>query len=278
MFSYPAAEAGSCFQRMGSSGPLKRRLEELKKPWWREPSSNTVLQHSETARLATDAFLEEGKTGYLQAIAEERELPFLSTLDMEYISQYKCQSIPEANASKSCEVGSKEGDTSDLASLFSELTSGTYFPLMSDVHPPELELGWPMLSFTTRSNETQASVYFQRNKAYSIKDLLRSLISRAKTVIAIVMDIFTDMEILCDLLEASNRRHIPVYLILDEKYLKYFVEMCSKMALTSEHFPNMRVRYVSGDIYYSKAGKKFGGQVLENFVLIDCDQVLTGTY
>ncbi|KYO40965.1 protein FAM83C [Alligator mississippiensis] len=263
---------------MGSSGPLKRRLEELKKPWWREPSSNTVLQHSETARLATDAFLEEGKTGYLQAIAEERELPFLSTLDMEYISQYKCQSIPEANASKSSEVGSKEGDTSDLASLFSELTSGTYFPLMSDVHPPELELGWPMLSFTTRSNETQASVYFQRNKAYSIKDLLRSLLSRAKTVIAIVMDIFTDMEILCDLLEASNRRHIPVYLLLDEKYLKYFVEMCSKMALTSEHFPNMRVRYVSGDIYYSKAGKKFGGQVLENFVLIDCDQVLTGTY
>uniref|UniRef100_A0A7M4F837 Scaffolding anchor of CK1 domain-containing protein n=1 Tax=Crocodylus porosus TaxID=8502 RepID=A0A7M4F837_CROPO len=129
-----------------------------KTPWWREPSSSTVLQHSETARLATDAFLEEGKTGYLQAIAEEQELPFLSTLDMEYISQYKCQSIPEARASKGCEVVSKEGDTSDLASLFSELTSGTYFPLMSDVHPPELELGWPMLSFTTRSSETQASV------------------------------------------------------------------------------------------------------------------------
>lgn len=56
-------------------------------------------------------------------------------------------------------------------------------------------------------------------------------------VIAIVMDLFTDMEILCDLLEASSRRHVPVYLILDEEYLKHFVEMCNKMALTQDSFP-----------------------------------------
>lgn len=51
------------------------------------------------------------------------------------------------------------------------------------------------------------------------------------------MDLFTDMEIMCDLLEASSRRHIPVYLILDEEYLKHFVEMCNKMALTQDDFP-----------------------------------------
>lgn len=56
-------------------------------------------------------------------------------------------------------------------------------------------------------------------------------------VIAIVMDLFTDMEILCDLLEASSRRHVPVYLILDEEYLKHFVEMCNKMSLTQDSFP-----------------------------------------
>uniref|UniRef100_A0A663NBG3 Ubiquinol-cytochrome c reductase complex assembly factor 1 n=1 Tax=Athene cunicularia TaxID=194338 RepID=A0A663NBG3_ATHCN len=72
-------------------------------------------------------------------------------------------------------------------------------------------------------------------------------------VIAVVMDLFTDMEILCDLLEASSRRHVPVYLILDEKYLKHFVEMCNKMALTQDNFPNMRIRCLSGDTYYSKA-------------------------
>ncbi|XP_040544333.1 protein FAM83C [Gallus gallus] len=279
MFSYLAVEVRPQFHRsygsqQGVLGPLKNRLEQLKKPWWREPTP-LVLQHSETARLAVDAFLEQGERGYMSAIAEERELPFLSTLDMEYMNQQRSQSFLEPNARRD-----KEGDPADgdRSSLYSELTSGTYFPLMSDVHPPELELGWPGMPLLTMSSQTQATIIFQRNKANSIKDLLRSLISRARTVIAIVMDLFTDMEIMCDLLEASSRRHVPVYLILDEEYLKHFVEMCNKMSLTQDSFPNMRIRCLSGDTYYSKAGKKFVGQVLEKFILIDCDQVVAGTY
>ncbi|KAK4812737.1 hypothetical protein QYF61_018286 [Mycteria americana] len=282
MFNYLAVEVRPQFHRsyggqQGVSGPLKSRLEQLKKPWWREPTP-LVLQHSETARLAIDAFLEQGERGYLSAIAEERELPFLSTLDMEYISHQRNQSFPDTNAMKDKEADPGDADTGDRSSLNSELTSGTYFPLMSDVHPPELELGWPGTPLLTVSGQTQATVIFQRNKTNSIKDLLRSLISRARAVIAIVMDLFTDMEILCDLLEASSRRHVPVYLILDEEYLKHFLEMCNKMALTQDSFPNMRIRCLSGDTYYSKAGKKFAGQVLEKFILIDCDQVLAGTY
>ncbi|NXJ55783.1 FA83C protein, partial [Spizaetus tyrannus] len=282
MFNYLAVEVRPQFHRsyggqQGVSGPLKSRLEQLKKPWWREPTP-LVLQHSETARLAIDAFLEQGERGYLSAIAEERELPFLSILDMEYMSHQRNQSFPDASATKDKEADPGDADAGDRSSLNSELTSGTYFPLMSDVHPPELELGWPGTPLLTVSGQTQATVIFQRNKANSIKDLLRSLISRARMVIAIVMDLFTDMEILCDLLEASSRRHVPVYLILDEEYLKHFVEMCNKMALTQDNFPNMRIRCLSGDTYYSKAGKKFAGQVLEKFILIDCDQVLAGTY
>ncbi|NXA88395.1 FA83C protein, partial [Melanocharis versteri] len=282
MFNYLAVEVRPQLHRsygsqQGVSGPLKSRLEQLKKPWWREPTP-LVLQHSETARLAIDAFLEQGERGYLSAIAEERELPFLSTLDMEYISHQRNQSFPDPGAMKDKEADPGDSDAGDRFSLNSELTSGTYFPLMSDVHPPELELGWPGTPLLTMSGQTQATVIFQRNKTNSIKDLVRSLISRARTVIAIVMDLFTDMEILCDLLEASSRRHVPAYLILDEEYLKHFVEMCNKMALTQDSFPNMRIRCLSGDTYYSKAGKKFSGQVLEKFVLVDCDQVLAGTY
>lgn len=165
----------------GVSGPLRSRLEKLKKLWWRKPVP-LVLQHSETARLAMDAFLEQGEPGYLQALAEEQELPFLSSLDMDYMSQHRSQSIPEPNARKGPETEPKEGDTEDRASLFSELSSGTYFPLMSDMQPPKLELGWPVGPLATWYGQTQATVYFQRNKANSIKDLLRCLISRAKTV------------------------------------------------------------------------------------------------
>lgn len=43
-------------------------------------------------------------------------------------------------------------------------------------------------------------------------------------------------------------------------------------------FQNMRIRYVNGDTYYSKSGKKLTGQALEKFVLIDCEEVLAGSY
>ncbi|XP_063153375.1 protein FAM83C [Candoia aspera] len=259
----------------GNTGQLKNRLEDLKKPWKKE-ASPSMLQHSETARLAVDAFLEQGEAGYLQVIAKEKELPFLSTSDMVYMGQH-IQSIPES-PKKRLEEGLSRSNSMDRESLLSEVTSGTYFPFMSDIDPPQLELGWPKVPSVTVLSRTEVSLYFQRDKANNVKELLRSLISKAKTVIAIVMDLFTDMEILSDLIEASNKHHVPVYLILDEKNLKEFIEMCNKMELTMDDFSNMRIRCVSGDTYYSKAGKKLTGQALEKFVLIDCEQVLAGTY
>lgn len=54
-------------------------------------------------------------------------------------------------------------------------------------------------------------------------------------VIAVVMDIFTDVDLLCDLMEASNKRHVPVYILLDEKNLKYFTDMCSALDIRNSH-------------------------------------------
>ncbi|XP_077191279.1 protein FAM83C [Paroedura picta] len=280
MFGYPSAEAKSWLHRsfgssQGATGQLKSRLEDLKKPW-RTEVTPSLLQHSETARLAVDAFLEQGESGYLQAVVQEKELPFLSTLDMDYMSQHsQCIIGSPINGH---EAGLAREDNVDRASLLSEVTSGTYFPCMSDIDPPELELGWPAVPPVSWFEKTEVSLYFQRDKANNIKELFRSLISKAKRVIAIVMDLFTDMEILSDLLEASSKRHVPVYLILDEKNFSHFAEMCSKMDLTMDDFPNMRIRCVSGDTYYSKAGKKLAGQALEKFMMIDCEQVLAGTY
>lgn len=41
---------------------------------------------------------------------------------------------------------------------------------------------------------------------------------------------------------------------------------------------NMRVRSVRGDTYCTKSGKKFSGQVLEKFMIIDCEEVIAGSY
>ncbi|XP_026934276.1 protein FAM83C [Sagmatias obliquidens] len=283
------------------AGPLRCRVEELKQQRWRE-SSSRVLQHSEAARLAADALLERGEAAYLRVLSEERELPFLSPLDVDYMTSH---------ARGGSELGEAVGPGAagpDPLSLLSEVTSGTYFPLASDVDPPDLDLGWPEVPRATGFRPTQAVIHFQRNKAKSIKDLLHFLFSQARTssavsgdlastpglgsapgraelppppprqVVAVVMDIFTDMELLCDLMEASGWRGVPVYLLLAEEHLRHFLEMCYKMDLNGGHLRNMRVRSTCGNTYCSKAGRRFTGQALEKFAIIDGEQVVAGSY
>lgn len=49
------------------------------------------------------------------------------------------------------------------------------------------------------------------------------------------MDMFTDVDLLCDLMEASNKRRVPVYILLDEKNLNCFTEMCSALDIQNSH-------------------------------------------
>lgn len=55
-------------------------------------------------------------------------------------------------------------------------------------------------------------------------------------MLAIVMDVFTDTEILCDLLEAANKRMVFVYLLLDHGNLNLFSEMCDKLQIAEDLF------------------------------------------
>ncbi|XP_016367708.1 protein FAM83C-like [Sinocyclocheilus rhinocerous] len=247
-------------------GKLANRLEEVKNPW--RQGSTLELSHNETARLATDALLEHGEKEYKKVLQDEREVNFLSPLEIRYITENVAK-VGGADSGTNG-VDMEEGDT------VSELTSGTYFPMMSDEEPPMLELGWPEVS--NRFGPTEAQIHFQRDKSKNLKDLIRSLISKAKKVIAIVMDIFTDVDLFCDLMEASNKRRVPVYILLDEKNLSYFLNMCSEQDIQNSHLSNMRVRSVCGDTYCTKSGKKFTGQVQEKFMIIDCEEVIAGSY
>uniref|UniRef100_A0A8C5G251 Family with sequence similarity 83 member C n=1 Tax=Gouania willdenowi TaxID=441366 RepID=A0A8C5G251_GOUWI len=222
-------------------GKLASRLEEVKNPW--RTGSTLVLSHNEAARLATDALLELG----------EPEVP------------------PGAGPGAGAQLPVSAGDP-----LHRALTSGTYFPMMSDEEPPMLELGWPESPSRYGPSETQ--IYFQRDKSHNIKDLLYVTHVGMFQVIAVVMDVFTDIDLFCDLMEASNKRRVPVYVLLDDKNLQYFTDMCSTLDINNSHLSNMRIRSVCGDTYCTKSGKKFTGQVLEKFLIVDCEQVLAGSY
>uniref|UniRef100_A0A8C6NML2 Family with sequence similarity 83 member C n=1 Tax=Nothobranchius furzeri TaxID=105023 RepID=A0A8C6NML2_NOTFU len=206
------------------NGKLASRLEEVKSPW--RQGSALELSHNEAARLATDALLEHGEKEYRRVLTDERELNFLSQPEIRYITQYA--------ASRSCGSDSNPNDRDfGDGDAVSELTSGTYFPMMSDEDPPMLELGWP--DSVTKVGPSESKIYFQRDKSQNIKDLIRNLINRAKKVIALVMDMFTDVDLLCDLMEASNKRRVPVYVLLDDKNLSHFTDMCSALDIQSSH-------------------------------------------
>lgn len=155
-------------------GKLATRLEEVKNPW--RHVSTLELSHNEAARLAIDALLESGEKEYRRVLNEERELNFLSPLEIKYITEH---------AAKNCSTdanGSSNGNDRDFGDgdAVSELTSGTYFPMMSDEEPPMLELGWPESPARYGPSETQ--IYFQRDKSHNVKDIVRSLINKAKKV------------------------------------------------------------------------------------------------
>lgn len=45
------------------------------------------------------------------------------------------------------------------------------------------------------------------------------------------MDLFTDGDIFQDIVDAASKRRVPVYIILDETGVKYFLEMCQGLEL-----------------------------------------------
>lgn len=59
--------------------------------------------------------------------------------------------------------------------------------------------------------------------------------SHLSQVLAIVMDTFTDVEIFCDVLEATRKRSVSVYLLLDHTNLQVFEEMCENLKISKSH-------------------------------------------
>lgn len=63
-------------------------------------------------------------------------------------------------------------------------------------------------------------------------------------VIAVVMDMFTDVDIFKDLLDAGFKRKVGVYIILDETNVKHFLQMCERAQMHTGHLKVRMARRV----------------------------------
>ncbi|XP_041102678.1 protein FAM83A [Polyodon spathula] len=251
-------------------GKMKKRLQEVKYQSYK--LSEVDLSHNESARLATDALMDKGSAAFHEVLAAEGEVDFLSAMEKEYI--LRNVRMPQWESESQAE---EEKGIGEIAAP--SVRSDTYFPTASDSDAPVLDYGWPMADKQYYlKGKPNAEVHFQTDSSRSIKDILREYISKATTVLAIVMDVFSDVEIFCDLLEATNKRNVSVYLLLDHRNLHHFTEMCEKLQINSSHLTKVSIRTVSGEVYCAKSGRKFSGQIKEKFVIIDCSSVLAGSY
>lgn len=68
-----------------------------------------------------------------------------------------------------------------------------------------------------------------------------ALVSSCSQVIAVVMDMFTDVDIFKDLLDAGFKRKVAVYIIVDESNVKYFLHMCERARM---HLGHLKVSWL----------------------------------
>lgn len=117
------------------------------------------------------------------------------------------------------------------------------------------------------------------------------------------MDILTDPQILQDLMDAASRRSVPVYILLDERGVPHFLDMCSRLQIGSQHlrvgsvegngflypavclcadFPplwtqNIRTRTLQG-VGFNLSFGRLPGSVCYKYMLVDGDKVVFGSY
>uniref|UniRef100_A0ABM5GFT7 Protein FAM83B n=1 Tax=Pogona vitticeps TaxID=103695 RepID=A0ABM5GFT7_9SAUR len=229
-------------------------------------SDNYLEPHyKECYRLAIDVLIEHGSEAYQEFLAKERCSEFLADDEINYILN-TVQKIPQNT------VYASDNTVDDTSS------SGTYWPMESDVEAPNLDLGWPYI-MPGISGGTNIELLFHppRIQPFTIKETIRKMIKEARKVVAIVMDMFTDVDIFKEVVEAS-KRGISVYLLLDESNFNHFFKMTEKQGCQVQRLRNMRVRTVKGQDYFSKSGAKFHGKMEQKFLLIDSKKVMYGTY
>uniref|UniRef100_A0A672RK06 Family with sequence similarity 83 member Fb n=1 Tax=Sinocyclocheilus grahami TaxID=75366 RepID=A0A672RK06_SINGR len=101
---------------------------------------------------------------------------------------------------------------------------------MSDTEVPPLDIGWPSSGLFKGVTRVSVHTHPPKENGPHIKEVARKLIQESSKVVAIVMDLLTDLQILRDLFEAS-KRGVSVYIVLDEQGAPHFLDMCNRMQL-----------------------------------------------
>ncbi|XP_026180324.1 protein FAM83F [Mastacembelus armatus] len=236
------------------------------------PESSPEFYYSEEQRAALEQLLKNGDGAFKMRLKEDNTKDFLSAREVKFIRKTFHEYDTDSDSESKEQEKSKESSSADSG------VHSTYWPQMSDTEVPSLDIGWPGTSGFYKG-VTRVSVYIHPPKEHGphIKEVVRKLIQDSHKVVAIVMDLLTDLQILQDLLDAGSRRGVAVYAVLEARGVPHFLDMCARQQISAVHLRNLRVRMLRGAGLALSFGK-LPGTLCSKYMLVDGEKVMFGSY
>ncbi|KAJ1096744.1 hypothetical protein NDU88_001875 [Pleurodeles waltl] len=244
---------------------------------WRSSESKPEFYYSEEQRLALEALVSKGEDAFHEVLKKENIRDFLSEVELKKILD-RVEPFDPGSSGPKVEEGSRGTDSSWDGEDGEGQMSLQYWPQRSDHSIPELDMGWP--ETVAYRGVTRATVYMQppMDGQAHIKEVVRKMVTSAQKVVAVVMDMFTDVDIFKDMLDAGFKRKIAIYIILDESNVKYFLQMCQRAQMHEGHLKNLRVQCIGGTEFHTRFSTMFKGALAQKFIFVDGDKAACGSY
>ncbi|KAJ8345783.1 hypothetical protein SKAU_G00299760 [Synaphobranchus kaupii] len=234
------------------------------------PESKPEFYYSEEQRAAIEQLVNDGDGAFKMRLKDDKVKDFLSAREVKWIRKTFREYDTDGDTDKAQSGSTKE----------SKADSGvhsTYWPELSDTEIPPLDIGWPDGGFYKGVTRVTVHTHPPKQNGPHIKEVVRRLIQESNKVIAVVMDLLTDLQILQDLLDAAAKRSVSVYIVLDAPGIPHFLDMCSRLQVSPLHLRNIRVRTVEGCGLALSQGK-LPGSLCSKYMLVDGDKVMFGSY
>lgn len=132
--------------------------------------------YKEAYRLAIDRLASKGRDSYQEFLRGERIGSFLSEDELLFITENAEQLPPQNHAEEI-------NDPADNQS-----SSGTYWPIYSDVDTPDLDMGWPEVMHEKLQTNIDLLFHPPRQNNPTIKEVIRKNIQEARQVIKTTCD------------------------------------------------------------------------------------------
>ncbi|XP_071330223.1 uncharacterized protein fam83ga isoform X2 [Trachinotus anak] len=232
----------------------------------RTHESKPEFFYCEDQRLALEALLRDGPEAFVKYLQDRGLRGFLSDPELDTLAG----ALEPYDPGSELFPGSAEDDEPPL--------SLHYWPELSDTSVPQMDLGWP--DCDAYRGVTRTTVYTQPplDGQAHIKEVVRKMIAQAQKVIAVVMDVFTDVDIFRDLLDAGFKRRVSVYILLERTTLPHFLSMCQRANMHAGHLKHLRVGCTEGAEFFTRSCTKVKGKLGHRFMFIDGDKALSGSY